>query len=267
MSWSDYHKDKVALVTGAGTGLGFAIVSELAKAGAKVAMVGRRKEKLDAAVATIKAEVPDAQLLVVAGDVTKTADFDRVIDETVNEFGTIDYLVNNAGIEGDQALLVDIDFDSVQRVIETNLVAAVYGVKKVAPIMGKQGKGAIVNISSTASVVGVPYVAAYTVAKHGLVGLAKVAAIELAPLGIRVNNVAPGGTRTEMIDGFVKTSARDQGKPVEEVEAALTGNVPMKRFGEPIEQANAVLFLLSDLASYITGVNLLVDGGVTDGMG
>ena len=159
--------------------------------------------------------------------------------------------------------LINYDMDVFRQVIETNLTAVANGIKTVAPIMIKKGKGAIVSTASNAGLMGVENLSAYSASKHGLIGLTKTAAIELGPKGIRVNVVAPGGIKTEMLQNYLEEMGKKKGTTADAIESGMTANNPMRRFSLPYEQANVILFLLSDLASYINGQTIAVDGGAS----
>lgn len=239
--------DKVALVTGAGSGMGAATARLLADRGAAVTLVGRRADKLDEVVAQIK----DAggQALAVPGDVSDAADVERAVTQTVAKFGTLNYAVNNAGVAGNFVLTADMPLDAWRRVVGINLDGIFYGLKYEIPAILGSGGGAIVNISSVFADRGGPTVE-YSTAKHAIRGLTRTAAKEYAGQGVRINELQPGVIDSEM------TQADPEG-----TQQVASRGVPLGRIGTGEEIATAVAFLLSDDASYITGAHLAVDGG------
>jgi len=241
-------KNKVALVTGGVSGIGRATVVEFAQGGAKVVVADMQDGKKF--VAEIKRAGGEA--IFIKCDVSKEADVKAMIQKTVKTFGRLDYAVNNAGTEGVQSPLQDLTEELWQKTIDTNLKGVWLCMKYEIPQMLKQGKGAIVNTSSIAGVIGFQNSAAYAASKHGIIGLTKVAALENAQTGIRVNAVCPGLIKTPMLErAFVS----------EEMEQAYVAGVPMKRLGRPEEIADSIIHLCSDASSLITGHALVIDGG------
>lgn len=257
------HEEKVAIVTGASAGLGYAIVEELVREGAKVTMVARTKDKLENAAEKIRKAYKGAQVIAVAGDITNNENLDYVIETTLNEFKKIDYLVNNAGYDGDGKILLETSMDEFRKVLNTNVVAVASFIQKTSPIMIKNGGGSIVNISSNSGNAGVYELSAYSTAKHAVIGLTKNAGLELGPEGVRVNGIAPGGIKTNMLDDYLKRTGEETGMTGAELEAKMTTNNPLRRFSTPKEQADVVSLLLSDKTSYINGETVTVDGGQT----
>ena len=240
---------KVALVTGASRGIGRAIAIRLASEGAKVA--------INYAGNTVKAEEVKAEIeknggeaILVQADISSTEAVDAMVEKVVEAFGQIDILVNNAGITRDGLLMrmKEEDFDAV---INTNLKGVFYCTKAVSKLMMKKRCGRIINMASVVGLMGNAGQANYAAAKAGVIGFSKSAAKELAARGINVNVVAPGFIATDMTAAMT-----DKAK-----EATLAG-IPLKRMGQPEDVANAVLFLASDYASYITGQIVNVDGGM-----
>ncbi len=246
---------RVALVTGAARGIGAAVVQQLAAAGASV--VG-----WDLPGAGWQDAMPadGTRWLAEHGDVGDAADWQRIVAATLARFGRLDVLVNNAGISGDIASLMDYDdavFDTVMRV---NTRGVYLGTKHAARAMKAGGRGgAIVNLSSVSGLGGGRFTVAYTASKHAVVGMTKLAASELAPHRIRVNAVCPAPTSTEMM--FEMERTQSPADP-ELVRRAMTRMIPLGRYGEPGEIAAAVCFLASDAASFISGAALPVDGGL-----
>lgn len=242
-------KNKVALVTGASSGIGKATALAFAKKGAKVVVVDwiENKDTMNL-IKDLGGEV-----LFVKCDVSKAADVKTMVEKTMEAFGRLDYAFNNAGIEGASAPTQDCTEENWDRTIGINLKGIWLCMKYEIPEMLKQGKGVIVNCSSVAGLVGFSGLPAYVASKHGVIGLTKTAALEYAKLGIRVNVVCPGVIQTPMID-------RLTGKTKEAIEQ-FTGLEPIGRFGLPEEIANAVVWLCSDEASFVTGHAMAVDGG------
>jgi NAD(P)-dependent dehydrogenase (short-subunit alcohol dehydrogenase family) len=186
-------------------------------------------------------------------DVTKEADVEAMVDKAVSVFGRLDIAFNNAGIVGENPALIEQTEAEYDRTMNVNVKGVWLSMKHEIAQMLKQGSGSIVNTSSGAGVVAVPSQSLYTASKHAVVGLTKAAALQYAKAGIRINVVAPAAIETDMFEAA--TGGQD------EVKAYITGLHPIGRIGTPLEVANAVLFLSSDLASFITGETLMVDGG------
>lgn len=243
---------KVALVTGASSGIGRASALALAMQGARVVVAARRLDRLQALVAEIKNRGRDA--LAVQMDVTKKADIDNAVAQTVATFGRLDILLNNAGT-ADGAPFVDMTEATWDKVLTTNLKGYYLVAQAAAREMAKNKWGRIVNIASIASGgVGVGFVgiSAYCASKGGVVGLTEVMADELAPMGILVNAIGPGVIATEMTEEVLNDPKRAEDMKM---------RIPMKRFGKPEEIAAAVVYFASDEASYTTGTTLYIDGG------
>jgi NAD(P)-dependent dehydrogenase (short-subunit alcohol dehydrogenase family) len=219
-------------------------------AGANVMVAGRREEegkKLEKELRELGAE---AQF--VKADVRHEPEIQSLVDETVKRFGKLDVAVNNAGTEGATGPITSQTAETYAGTFETNVLGVLLSMKHELRVMLPQGKGSIINVSSTLGHQGVAGAALYVASKHAVEGLTKSAALEVAGTGVRVNIVAPGPVETGMLNRFTGTS---------EAKAALAGGVPIGRIGEPDEVAAAVEFLASDKASFITGHSLLVDGG------
>lgn len=240
---------KAALVTGASRGLGRAIAIALAEAGADVAVNYAGSEA--AAVDTANAiEALGRRAILVQGNVGKSEQFEAIVKKTIEEFGKLDILVNNAGITRDN-LIMRMKEEEFDQVIETNLKGVFNGIKSVSRQMMKQRSGRIINISSVVGSLGNPGQANYVAAKAGVIGLTKSAARELASRGITVNCIAPGFIETDMTD-----------KLSDEAKAHHIGQIPLARLGQPNDIAQAVRFLASDAASYMTGQTIHIDGGM-----
>ncbi len=241
---------KIALVTGAGSGIGRAAALVFAKEGAKVIVSDMMVESGEETVKMI--EVSGGEATFVKADVSQESDVQMMVSKSVEIYGRLDCAVNNAGIDGDTALIADCTRENWDRVIGINLTGVFLGLKYQIPQMQKQGGGAIVNIASTMGVVAHQNVPAYVASKHGVVGLTKSAALGYVKEKIRVNAVCPGNTRTAILDHVMQR--------MPEIYEALMAATPIDRLAEPEEQANAIVWLCSDSASYVTGHAMVVDG-------
>ena len=241
--------EKTALVTGASRGIGRAIALALASKGFAVAL--NYAGSHDAAEAVKKEiEAAGGKAFTVQGDVSKSEDVDRVFKAVKDEFGGLDVLVNNAGINRD-ALLIRMKESNWDDVIATDLKSDFLTTKAAAAMMMRKRKGSIINISSVVGIMGNIGQANYAAAKAGVIGLTKACAKEMAARNIRVNAVAPGFIETAMTDGIP-----------EKIREGMIASIPMGRMGQPEDISRAVCFLASDDASYITGQVLVVDGGL-----
>jgi 3-oxoacyl-[acyl-carrier protein] reductase len=243
---------KIALVTGGSRGIGRSIVETLAREGAKVAFVYKgSQDAANALAADLTAK--GSEVVAIQGDVASTEDADRIVAEVVAKWGRLDILVNNAGIIKD-GLLAMMERDAWQAVIDTNLTGVYNFCHAAVRQMMGQRYGRIVNMSSVAAEYGNQGQVNYAASKGGIQGLTRCLATEIGKRKITVNAVAPGFIETDMTEA-VRNLGGDK----------IVDNVPLKRLGKPEDIANAVLFLASDEASYITGVTLTVDGGMTLG--
>lgn len=242
-------KGKTAVVTGASRGIGRAIAIKLAKLGANI--VVNYRNSVEAVQEVVKEiEALGVKVLAVQGDISSYSDVDSMMKKCMEEFGSIDILVNNAGITKDGLLMrmKEEDFDSV---IDINLKGAFNCTKHVSAIMLKQRSGRIINISSVSGLTGNAGQVNYSSAKAGILGMTKAVAKELASRGVTCNAVAPGYIQTDMTDVLS-----------DKVKDTIMNTIPLKRLGNPEDVANAVAFLASEEASYITGQIINVDGGM-----
>lgn len=246
-------KGKVAIVTGAAAGIGKVTAIALARRGAQVIISDINEKGLQEVVASTD-EYEGETLHPIQADVASADDVQNLIQETVREFGRLDIAVNNAGIEGARASTVDYAIDDWDRVMNVNLRGPWLCMKHQIPEMLKHNAGAIINVSSILGRVSFANAPAYTAAKHGLIGLTKAAALEYAARGIRINAVCPGFIITPMLERAGITTD-------EETRRQVTALHPMGRMGDPREVAQAITWLASDEASFITGDSLMVDGG------
>lgn len=241
-------ENKVAIVTGGSRGIGFAIVKRFLEHGATVVLCGSRQETADKAVAAIKAENPDAAVEGIAPVLTDPESVRENFENVKNKYGHIDILANNAGISARDSVY-DYKPEDFQKIIDLNVNAAFYCAQEAAKLMKPQGGGVIINTSSMVSIYGQPSGVGYPASKFAINGLTKSLARELGKDNIRVNAVAPGVTNTDML--AVLPDAVIQ---------PIINQIPLKRVGQPEEVADAFVFLASDMASYVTGEILSVDG-------
>ena len=252
-------QNKVALVTGGTSGIGRATAIAYAQQQAKVVVVGRRIDEGEETLRLIKEAGGEA--IFVQADVTKEADVEAMVDKAVSVFGRLDIAFNNAGTVGENPSLIEQTEAEYDHIMNVNVKGVWLSMKYEIAQMLKQGSGSfasggtmcIVNTASANGVIALPGVPLYTASKHAVVGLTKAAALQYAKAGIRINVVAPAAIETDMFEAA--TGGQDEAK------AYITGLHPIGRIGTPLEVANAVLFLSSDLASFTTGTTLMVDGG------
>ena len=242
----------VVLITGALTGIGRATALAFAREGARLVVSGRRADAGKALVEELRGRGVEAEF--VAADVRKEDDVRALVDRTVARFGRLDVAVNNAGTEGQPGPLTAQSAESYAATFDTNVLGTMLSLKHELRVMELQGGGSIINLSSTMGSRGAPGASMYVASKHAVEGLTKVAALEGAATGVRVNAVAPGPVDTGMLDRFTGTPER---------KAGLIAGVPVKRAGRPEEIAEAIVFLASNKASFITGQVIGVNGGKT----
>jgi NAD(P)-dependent dehydrogenase (short-subunit alcohol dehydrogenase family) len=244
--------NKVALVTGAGSGLGLATAKAFAASGAAVVLADWNEKSVRSAAEELKAQ--GHRTLALRCDVSDDAQVESMVRQTLTTFGRLDAAYNNAGVQNVLAETSDTTREDYERVMGINLRGVWSCMKVELQQMRKQGSGAIVNCSSLGGLIGGAGRGIYHAAKHGVIGFTKSAALEYAARGIRINAVCPGLIKTPMSDEMV---AAGQGEALKEMEKSI----PMGRVGRPEEIANAVLWLCSDAASYMTGQSISVDGG------
>jgi NAD(P)-dependent dehydrogenase (short-subunit alcohol dehydrogenase family) len=251
---ADILEGKVALVTGGGSGIGRATAVAMAREGARVAVSDVAQEGIEATVALINAS--GGQSIAIKGDVTEETDVANMVARTVSAFGRIDCAFNNAGISSRAVSppgqrMHELTQSSVARMFSVNLMGVFLCLKhEIAQMLAQRGGGAIVNTASIAGLIGLPTSSHYVAAKHGVVGLTKTAAMEYAQDGIRVNCINPGYIKTPMTDEMMKTRFDE-----------IMTKVPMRRLGNAEEIAEAVVWMCSERASFMTGASHLVDGG------
>ncbi|MGE0970871.1 SDR family NAD(P)-dependent oxidoreductase [Klebsiella sp. WOUb02] len=242
-------QNKVEVVTGSTAGIGEAVVEQLHQSGARVVVVARSREQAEHKAKSLS---PEGRTAVGIGcDVSQPEQVRQMIDEVVARFGRLDYAVNNAGITGDrQKNIAQQTIDNWQRVIAASLSSVFYCMKYEIPRIVKSGGGAIVNLSAVNGLVGIPGLAPYTRAKHGVIGLTQTAALEFAQQGLRVNAVAPGYVGTPRINELPAS-----------VQRAFADSHPLKRMAKMQEVADFILFLLSEKAGFCSGGVYPIDGG------
>lgn len=243
-------KGKVAVVTGGTRGIGYSIVKKYLENGAKVALFGSRQETVDKALASLKEENADWDVI---GDWPNLMDENAVkeaITKIKDHFGRIDILVNNAGVS-DSTAVDEYPEGQFDKVMKLNVNALYNAIAPIVPIMKEQGEGCIINTSSMVSISGQPRGVAYPTSKFAVNGMTISLARELGPCNIRVNAVAPGITKTDMVAALP-----------EQMIQPMINAIPLRRIGEPEDVANAFLYLASDMASYVTGEILSVDGAM-----
>jgi len=243
---------RTAIVTGATSGIGAAVARRFVSEGSQVVCVGRSDERGRSLVA----ELGDSRAAFVQVDLTEPEAPARVIERTLGRFGSVDVLVNNAAMDY-VGPLTEAPQDEIELIMRTNLIAPIRMLQHAVTAMGDEG-GAIVNVVSRLAVIGVPKMVIYGASKGGLLSFTRGAAIELAPLGIRVNAVAPGQIRTPLTEAWL-----DGEEDRDAAYAAAVRGVPQGRLGEAEEVADVIVFLASDHSSHVTGASVPVDGGYT----
>ncbi|MBD9553346.1 glucose 1-dehydrogenase [Pantoea sp. PNT01] len=248
--------NQVALITGGASGIGKATALKLAAKGITVVISGRNAERGREAVAAIKAVAAnEAVVRFIQTDVTSENEVKSLIGHVVQEFGRLDMAVNNAGISVETTTIPQSESTKFSAMIDTNVLGLYYCMKYELQQMVKQGHGSIVNLASIAGLNGMPWAGTYAATKHAVAGLTKSAALDHATQSIRINGVAPGATKTDII------AAQLDGNDENYNEDVISAMHPMNRLGKPEEIANGIAWLLSDEASFVTGHILNIDGG------
>ncbi|HEX8702870.1 MAG TPA: glucose 1-dehydrogenase [Myxococcaceae bacterium] len=251
--------NKVAIITGGGSGIGAATAALFAREGAKVMLVGRTREKLQKTVQAINLE----NVSYCVADVSKVEDTQRYLRETVERFGGVDVLVSNAGDGGQFKPITEYSVEDFDSLMSTNVRGVWLSAKYAFPILRKRGGGSIIVTSSIAGMGGFPTASPYVTSKHAVIGLTRALAYEGAPHRIRINAVCPGATETNMLDSMHRQlSPGNEGKS----RACMENRIPMKRYGKDEEIAKLNLFLASDESSYMTGGVHAADGGWSAGL-
>jgi NAD(P)-dependent dehydrogenase (short-subunit alcohol dehydrogenase family) len=245
-------EQKVAIVTGGSSGIGRATAVALAKQGVKVTVAARRAKEGEETVHLIKEAGSEG--IFVNTDVANEDDVKSLVEKTVKMYGRLDYAFNNAAIPETTTSLIEQTSNVFDQIMNVNVKGVWLCMKYEIPEMFRTGGGAIVNTSSGAGVIGIPQQSIYSASKHAVLGLTKSAAIEYAKSGIRINAIAPGLVETEMVDRVAEGN--------KQIIESLKSRTPIGRMGDPQEIANAVVWLLSDKASFVLGHTLLVDGGI-----
>ncbi|MCR5102451.1 MAG: SDR family oxidoreductase [Butyrivibrio sp.] len=251
-------KDKVVLITGSTGGVGESLTRAFAAEGSKLAISSTSQEKLDKFLPTL--DIPKENLLTFVVDVTKEEQVENMVNQTVEHFGKLDVLVNNAGYEGKSLPLDEQTTENIQNVYNVNVFGPMYGMKYALRHMKERKSGAIVNISSQGSIVGAATMSAYVSSKHAVHGISKCAALEVAELGIHINCIGPGPINTPMMDKLEKQALGENVSKADAM-AVFAAPYPDKRYCEPEEVADLALFLASEKSSHITGSLVTMDGG------
>ncbi len=249
-------KGKTALITGGGEGIGKATALLFCKEGAKVGITGRVKEKLNA---VLKEAEGSGEIIALQGDVSREEDVKRIVKDFIKRFKKIDILFNNAGVL-EPGTVTTTTLESWDKIIDINVKGLFLMSKHVVPHMIKNGGGSIINNSSVAGFIGCPNTVAYCTSKGAVMQFTRSLAIDHVKQGIRVNTICPGFIKTKMNEDFIHDHSPNAQKKLDEMAAQI---VPMGKRGEPIDIAYGVLYLASDESRYVTGTDLVIDGGWT----
>ncbi len=250
--------NKVAIVTGGGSGIGRAAALQLARQGARVVVANRRNETGEETVSMIEQE--DGAAAFIQTDVASDEQVARLIRETVDRYGRLDLAFNCAGFDGERHSIKETTTEAWDQIMDINLKGTYLLIRQEAEQMAKQGGGAIVNMASVYGLIGRPGRSAYNASRAGIINLTKTAALEYIKDGIRINAVAPGATRTELFDRMTNGADAERIAQYERMH-------PIGRIAEPEEIAEVVLWLLSERASFIVGQTIVADGGISAGLG
>ncbi|AOM83512.1 SDR family NAD(P)-dependent oxidoreductase [Salisediminibacterium beveridgei] len=245
---------ETAIITGAGSGIGQATALLLAEQGVQIAVVDIDQDGGHETVRLV--EEKGAKAIFIEADVSKVEDVKRYVKETKDAFGRIDYFFNNAGISGSGQPFLKTEVAEIEQIVAINMLGALYGMRFVAEEMVNHGGGSIVNMASSAGVIGQSTVVTYSATKHGMVGMTKSMVAEYAKDGLRVNAVAPGPTETPMVKKYFEANP--------EMKESAEQGIPQKRLGTSAEVAELVVFLLTSKAKYINGDVIRIDGGFTN---
>jgi NAD(P)-dependent dehydrogenase (short-subunit alcohol dehydrogenase family) len=246
--------NKVVIITGAAGVIGKATARLFVEEGAKIVLVDLFKKDLEKAAQELS--LKEGEYLLAEADVTKEEDVENYIQQTVDTFGRVDVLFNNAGIEGEVSDIKDTTVSNMQNVLNVNVTGVFLGLKHAIKVMLEQKSGSIINTASDAGISCATGLGAYVASKHAVIGLTKTAALECAATGVRINAICPSSINSRLMRSLEEGS----GNP-EQARKEYESKIPMKRYGEPGEVAQVVLFLASDRSSFVTGSHYNVDGG------
>jgi NAD(P)-dependent dehydrogenase (short-subunit alcohol dehydrogenase family) len=249
------YTDQVVLITGAAGGFGRLAAAEFARAGANLVLCDLDKSKLE----EVSAAMRDADVIIEAGDVSEEDTHRRLVARALDTYGRLDVAINNAGVAHAFTKITETDNSTMQQMLAVNVFGVFLAMKHQLPAMQQQNTGAILNVSSVAGIVGAPLLAAYSAAKHGVIGLTKSAAGEYARKGIRINAICPAFAETHMLTGML-----DQMRGgAEAASQRIISNMPMRRLARPEEIVQAMLWICSRANSFMTGHALVLDGGLS----
>ncbi len=250
-------ENKVVLITGATGGIGRVAAQEFARKGAKLSLIDISESKLKEFKKQIK--IVNDKVLLISADVRDEEQVKDYVSKTIAKFGTIDIFLNNAGVEGEVASIIETLKEDLDYVLDVNVKGAYYGLKYVLPIMHNNNKGSVINTSSVAGFIGSLGMAPYVASKHALLGVNKVAALESAPHNVRVNAICPGPVDNDMMKNIeIKVAP---GAP-DAVRDNFIKEIPLGKYSSNLDIVNMILFLASDLSTYITGAYFRIDGGM-----
>ena len=250
-------ENKVVLITGATGGIGRVAAQEFARKGAKLSLIDISESKLKEFKKQIK--IVNDKVLLISADVKDEEQVKDYVSKTIAKFGTIDIFLNNAGVEGEVASIIETLKEDLDYVLDVNVKGAYYGLKYVLPIMHNNNKGSVINTSSVAGFIGSLGMAPYVASKHAVIGITKTAALEGAPSNIRVNAVCPGPVDNRMMRSIEDGAAPGNG---DAVKAEFLKTIPLGRYASNEDIANLINFLASDASTYITGQTYRIDGGM-----